>query len=158
MESKNWSGFGYFSSDSEKKIKQLLVCSKHQNTWEDTENVVKAFFSIQSKKKNVRQWKKTEFSTPFVVKSYHQLVIELTKNFPKRHEISFVAKLEDLKTLKQRTMNPGNWSFSPVANYASWSHVQIKRWRNLTVLKFQADAKIETKIRHDTICPLILSR
>ena len=85
MESKNWSGFGYFSPDSEKKIKQLLVCSKHQNTWEDTGYVVKVFFSIQSKKKNVRQWKKTEFSTPFVVKSYHQLVIELTKNFPKRH-------------------------------------------------------------------------
>ena len=28
----------------------------------------------------------------------------------------------------------------------------------LTVLKFEADAEIETKIRHDTICPLILSR
>ena len=35
---------------------------------------------------------------------------------------------------------------------------RIKRWRNLTVLKFKADAKIEKKIRHDTICPLILSR
>ena len=77
MESKDWSGFGYFSPDLE-KIKQLLVCSKHQNTWEDTGNVVKVFFSIQSKK-NVRQWKETEFSTPFVVKSCHQLVIELTK-------------------------------------------------------------------------------
>ena len=78
MESKDWSGFGYVSLDLE-KIKQLLVCSKHQNTWEDTGNVVKVFFSIQSKKKNVRQWKETEFSTPFVVKSCHQLVIELTK-------------------------------------------------------------------------------
>ena len=36
------------------------------------------------------------------------------------------------------------------------SHEQIKRWRNLTILKFYADAKIETKIRHDTICPFIL--
>ena len=43
MESKDWSGFGYFSPDLE-KIKQLLVCSKHQNTWEDTGNVVKVFF------------------------------------------------------------------------------------------------------------------
>ena len=68
MESKDWSGFGYFSPDLE-KIKQLLVCSKHQNTWEDTGNVVKLFFSIQSKMKNVRQWKETEFSKPFVVKA-----------------------------------------------------------------------------------------
>ena len=68
MESKDWSGFGYFSPDLE-KIKQLFVCSKLEDTWEDTENVVKVFFSIQSKKENVRQWQKTEFSTPFVVKS-----------------------------------------------------------------------------------------
>ena len=40
MKSKDWSGFGYFSADLE-KIKQLVVCSsKHQNTWEDTGNVV----------------------------------------------------------------------------------------------------------------------
>ena len=39
MESKDWSGFGYFSPDLE-KIKQLVVCSKHQNTLEDTRNVV----------------------------------------------------------------------------------------------------------------------
>ena len=54
MESKDWSGFGYFSPDLE-KIKQLFVCSKHHNTREDTGNVVKVFFSIQSKKENVRQ-------------------------------------------------------------------------------------------------------
>ena len=30
--------------------------------------------------------------------------------------------------------------------------------QNLTVLKFKSDAKIKTKIRHDTICPLVLSR
>ena len=57
MESKDWSGFGYFSPDLE-KIKQLFVCSKHENTWEDPENVVKVFFSIQSKKEIVRQWQK----------------------------------------------------------------------------------------------------
>ena len=68
MESKDWSGFGYFSPDLE-KIKQLVVCFKRQNTWEDTGDVVKVFFSIQSKKKNVRQRKKTELSTPFVVKA-----------------------------------------------------------------------------------------
>ena len=67
MESKDWSGFGYFSPDLE-KIKQLFVCSKREDTWEDTENVVKVFFSIQSKEENVRQWQKTKFSTPFVVK------------------------------------------------------------------------------------------
>ena len=43
MESKDWSGFGYFSPDLE-KIKQLVVCSKHQNTLRDTGNVVKVFF------------------------------------------------------------------------------------------------------------------
>ena len=75
MESKDWSGFGYVSLDLE-KIKQLLVCSKHQNTWEDTGNVVKAFFSIQSKKKNVKgDW----VFNAICRKSCHQLVIELTK-------------------------------------------------------------------------------
>ena len=78
MESKDWSGFGYFSPDLE-KIKQLVVCSKHQNTWEDTGNVVKVFFSIQSKKKNVRQRKKTEFSTPFVVKAATSLFLNSLK-------------------------------------------------------------------------------
>ena len=42
-------------------------------------------------------------------------------------ELSFVAKLVDFETLKRRTMNLGNWSLSPFANYASWSHEQIKR-------------------------------
>ena len=78
MESKDWSGFGYFSPDLE-KIKQLVVCSKHQNTWEDTGNVVKVFFSIQGKKKNVRQRKKTEFSTPFVVKAAASLFLNSLK-------------------------------------------------------------------------------
>ena len=78
MESKVWSGFGYFTPDLE-KIKQLLVCSKHQNTWEDTGNVVKVFFSIQSKKKNVRQWKETEFSTPFVEKAAASLLLNSLK-------------------------------------------------------------------------------
>ena len=74
MESKDWSGFGYFSPDLE-KIKQLLVCSKHQNTWEDTEKVEKVFFSIQSKMKNVRQWKENEFSKPFIVKAATSLLL-----------------------------------------------------------------------------------
>ena len=74
MESKDWIGFGYFSPDLE-KIKQLLVCSKHQNTWEDTEKVEKVFFSIQSKMKNVRQWKETEFSKPFIVKAATSLLL-----------------------------------------------------------------------------------
>ena len=78
MESKDWSSFGYFSPDLE-KIKQLVVCSKHQNAWEDTANVVKVFFSIQSKKKNVRQRKKTEFSTPFVVKAATSLFLNSLK-------------------------------------------------------------------------------
>ena len=73
-ESKDWSGFGYFSPDLE-KIKQLVVCFKHQNTWEDTGYVVKVFFRIQSKKKNVKQRKKTEFSTPFVVKAATSLFL-----------------------------------------------------------------------------------
>ena len=77
-ESKDWSGFGYFSPDLE-KIKQLVVCSKHQNTLKDTGNVVKVFFSIQSKKKNVRQWKETEFSTPFVLKAATSLLLNSLK-------------------------------------------------------------------------------
>ena len=43
MESKDWSCFGYVSLNLE-KMKQLLECSKNQNTWEDTGNVVKVFF------------------------------------------------------------------------------------------------------------------
>ena len=42
MESKDWSGFGFFSPDLE-KIKQLLVFSKYSNAWGDTGNVVKVF-------------------------------------------------------------------------------------------------------------------
>ena len=78
MKSKDWSGFGYFSPDLE-KIKQLVVCSKHKNTWEDTGNVVKVFFRIQSKKQNVRQWKETEFSTPLVVKAATSLLLNSLK-------------------------------------------------------------------------------
>ena len=107
MESKDWSGFGYFSSDLE-KIKQLLVCSKHHNTWEDTGNVVKAFFSIQSKKKNVKEgW----VFNAICRKSCHQLVIELTKIYLDGINRFFVAKLIDFKTLKRRSMNPetGVW-------------------------------------------------
>ena len=78
MESKDWSGFGYFSPDLE-KIKQLVVCSKHQNTWEDTRNVVKVFFSVQSKMKNVWQRKDAEFSTPFVVKATTSLLFNPLK-------------------------------------------------------------------------------
>ena len=109
MESKDWSGFGYFSPDLE-KIKQLVVCSKHQNTWEDTGNVVKVFFSIQSKKKNVRQWKETEFPTPFVVKAATRLLLNSLK-FTWKALLSFVAKLVGFKTLKRRKMNPetGVW-------------------------------------------------
>ena len=93
MESKDWSVFGYFSPDLE-KIKQLLVCSKHQNTWEDTGNVVKVFFSIQSKMKNLRQWKETEFSKPFVVKATTSLLLNSLK-FAWKALISFVAQLVD---------------------------------------------------------------
>ena len=78
MESKDWSGFGYFTSNLE-KIKQLVVCSKHQNTWEDTGNVEKVFFSIQNKNENVRQWEETEFSTPFVVKAATSLLLNSLK-------------------------------------------------------------------------------
>ena len=49
MESKDWSGFGYFNPDLE-KIKQLVVCSKHQNTLKDTGNVVKVFFQHPEQK------------------------------------------------------------------------------------------------------------
>ena len=76
MENKDWSGFRYFSPDLE-KIKQLLVCSKHRNTWEDTGNVVKLFCSIQRKIKNARQYKETEFSKPFVVKAVSLLLNSL---------------------------------------------------------------------------------
>ena len=78
MVSKYWSGFRFFSPDLE-KIKQLVVCSEHQNTWKDNGNVIKVFFSIQSKKKNVKQWKETEFSTPFVVKAANSLLLNSLK-------------------------------------------------------------------------------
>ena len=65
MESKDWSGFGFWPW--------------YQNTWEDTGNVVKVFFSIQGKKKNVRQWKETEFTKPFVVKAATSLLLNSLK-------------------------------------------------------------------------------
>ena len=78
MESKDWSGFGYFSPDLE-KIKQLVVCSKHQNTWEDTGNEVKVFFSIQSEKKECEAAKEDWVFNAICRKSCHQLVLKLTK-------------------------------------------------------------------------------
>ena len=60
-------------------IALLQRTHKHRNTREDTGNVVKVFFSIQSKKENVRQWQETECSTPICLKSCHRLVFELTK-------------------------------------------------------------------------------
>lgn len=68
--------------------------------------------------------------------SCHQLVIKLTKIYQEGiHFFFLIAKLEDFKTLKRRTMNPGNWSLSSLANYAGWSHEKIKHWWNLTALK-----------------------
>ena len=72
-----WSGFGYFSPDLE-KIKQLLVRSEHQNTCEDTGNVVK-YLAKSSKKKDLRQWKEIESSTPFVVKAATSLFLKVGK-------------------------------------------------------------------------------
>ena len=127
------SGCGYFSPDLE-KMKQLLVCSKHRNAWKDNGNVLKVSFSIQG---NVTQWKETECSTPFVVTAATSLLLNWLKFIRKVFTFFFlIAKLEDFKTLKRRTMNPGNWSLSPSANYAGWSHKQIKRRWNLTALKF----------------------
>ena len=119
MESKDWSGFGYFSPNLE-KIKQLLVCSKHHNTWEDTGNVVKVFLSTQSKMKNVRQWKETDFSKLFVVKAATSLLLNSIK-----------ICLEGINFLLSRN---------------SW------------IFEILSGCKIETKVRHNTICPSILSR
>ena len=134
MESKVWSGFGYFTPDLE-KIKQLLVCSKHQNTWEDTGNVVKVFFSIQSKKKNVRQWKETKFSTSFVVKSATSLLLNSLK-FTWQTLTFFCRETRGFCNFETTFDESWNWSLSLLANYASWSREQIKCWRNLTVLKY----------------------
>ena len=53
MEGKGWSGFGYFSPDLE-KIKQLGYVLNTRTLERILEMELKAFFSIQSKKKNVR--------------------------------------------------------------------------------------------------------
>ena len=134
------SGCGYFSPDLE-KMKQLLVCSKHRNAWKDNGNVLKVSFSIQG---NVTQWKETECSTPFVVTAATSLLLNWLKFIRKAFTFFLIAKLEDFKTMKRRTMNPGNWSLSPSANYAGWSHKQI--------IEILSGAKVETKICQDTNC------
>ena len=73
MESKDWSGFGYFSPVLEKK--------------------------------NLRQLKETEFSTPFFVKAATSLLLNSLK-FTWKALTFFVANLVDFKTLKRRPMNP----------------------------------------------------
>ena len=121
MESKDWSGFGYFSPDLE-KIKQLVVCSKHQNTWEDTGNVVKVFFSIQSKKKNVRQWKETKFSKSFVVKSATSLLLNSLK-FTWQTLTFFCRETRGFYNFETTYDESWNWSLSPLENYVifdSW--------------------------------------
>ena len=159
MESKDWNGFGYFSPDLE-KIKQLLACSKHENTWEDTGNVIKVFFSIQSKKRNVGAVKGNwVFNAICRKKSQcHQLVIEITKiylegiNFLLSRN-SWILKLRnDVRWI----METGVWvhrQTMPAGLMSRSSADGIWQFWN-----FLADAKIETKIRHDTICLLIWSR
>ena len=105
----------------------------NRNAWKDNGNVLKVSFSIQG---NVTQWKETECSTPFVVTAATSLLLNWLKFIRKAFTFFLIAKLEDFKTMKRRTMNPGNWSLSPSANYADWSHKQIKRRWNLTALKF----------------------
>ena len=53
-----------------------------------------------------------------------------------RQKLSFAAKLGNSKILKRHSINPGNWRWNPLANYAGWSYEQIRRWRNFTALKF----------------------
>ena len=125
------------------KNKTVIVCSKHQDTREGTGNVIKVFFSIQSKKKNVRQWKETQFSTPFVVKAATSLLLNSLKIY--LEGINFLLSrnwwISNFETTHDESWN---WSLSSLAKYASWSHEQIKRWRNLTVLKFYILMRILT--------------
>ena len=53
-----------------------------------------------------------------------------------RQKLSFAAKLGNSKILKRLSINPGNWRWNPLANYAGWSYEQMRRWRNFTALKF----------------------
>ena len=68
-------------------------------------------------------------------KSCHQLVIEQTIIYPEGSNFLLLWNSWIFKTWKWRTMNPGNWSLSSLANYAGWSHEKIKHWWNLTALK-----------------------
>ena len=51
-----------------------------------------------------------------------------------------------------------NWSWNPLANYTGWSSEQIRRYRNLTALKFLLRMQQTKKNCHDQISLLILFR
>ena len=78
MESKDWGGFGYFSPDLEKNktVIGTFWTSEHlRGHWKCS----KVFLSIQNKKKDLREWKETESSTPFVVKASTSLFLNSLK-------------------------------------------------------------------------------
>ena len=86
----------------------------------------KVFLSIQSKKKDLRQWKETESSTPFVVKAATSLFLNSLK-FTWKALTFFCRETRGFKNFETTYDESWNWNFSPFANYASWSYEQIKR-------------------------------
>ena len=118
------------------KNKTVIVCSKHQDTREGTGNVIKVFFSIQSKKKNVRQWKETQFSTPFVIKAATSLLLNSLK-FIWKALTFFYRETRGFQTLKRRTMNPEtgvwvHWQNMPAGLMSRSSANEIWQFWNFT--------------------------
>ena len=86
-------------------------------------------------------------------KSYNQRVLNDISELETKAKIVFAAKLWDSKTFEQLRINPGNWRWNPLPNYAGWSYEHIRCWQDLTNLKFSnTDATAETKIFLDKIC------
>ena len=84
----------------------------------------KVFLSIQSKKKDLMQWKETESSTPFVVKAATSLFLNSLK-FTWKALTFFVAKLVDFKTL--------NLEFESIGKLC-----QLVSWADLALTKFDS--------------------
>ena len=86
-------------------------------------------------------------------KSYNQHVLNDISELETKAKIVFAAKLWDSKTFEQLRINPGNWRWNPLPNYAGWSNInRSDAGRIWQIWNFLTDATAETKIFLDKIC------
>ena len=111
-------------------------------TWQILAEADKSSIASPTKFVPGKHWTKLTRYTKTVInlsivcrKSYDKSVIEL-KSVCQIGKNCLLQNSEILKILKRLRINPGNWRWNPLANYAGRSYEQISCWWNFTALKF----------------------